>query len=201
MCYAHGEIKTCQRVDAWETVKGNKHQSVNAARSCRLRLHYKLTCLYRPSSPNGEKKENKKRQSHHSGWCCVSISLTGVFLIPYFIMLFFTGVPLFLMELSLGQYGAAGPIMVWKCCPLLRGDARHSSQYTLIQWDTFGIISHFVWWIYPFFTALQTCILLKKWVFFEMRNFFFIVFFCIIFLTNWVSLKINCYLTIINVTC
>uniref|UniRef100_A0A1A8GHN6 Solute carrier family 6 (Neurotransmitter transporter, L-proline), member 7 n=1 Tax=Nothobranchius korthausae TaxID=1143690 RepID=A0A1A8GHN6_9TELE len=36
-------------------------------------------------------------------------------------MLFVTGVPLFLMELSLGQYGAAGPITVWKCCPLLKG--------------------------------------------------------------------------------
>ncbi|XP_048349936.1 sodium-dependent proline transporter-like [Sphaerodactylus townsendi] len=36
-------------------------------------------------------------------------------------MLLFTGLPLFLMELSLGQYGAAGPITVWKCCPLLKG--------------------------------------------------------------------------------
>ncbi|NXK54794.1 SC6A7 protein, partial [Chauna torquata] len=45
----------------------------------------------------------------------------GVFLIPYFIMLFLTGLPLFLMELSLGQYGAAGPITVWKCCPILQG--------------------------------------------------------------------------------
>ncbi|NXN76689.1 SC6A7 protein, partial [Himantopus himantopus] len=45
----------------------------------------------------------------------------GIFLIPYFIMLLVTGLPLFLMELSLGQYGAAGPITVWKCCPLLKG--------------------------------------------------------------------------------
>ncbi|NXT44978.1 SC6A7 protein, partial [Pelecanoides urinatrix] len=45
----------------------------------------------------------------------------GIFLIPYFIMLLIMGLPLFLMELSLGQYGTAGPITVWKCCPLLKG--------------------------------------------------------------------------------
>ncbi|XP_074937966.1 sodium-dependent proline transporter-like [Phalacrocorax aristotelis] len=45
----------------------------------------------------------------------------GVFLIPYFIMLLVVGLPLFLMELSLGQYGATGPITVWKCCPILKG--------------------------------------------------------------------------------
>lgn len=47
--------------------------------------------------------------------------LPGVFLIPYFLMLLLVGLPLFLMELSLGQYGAAGPITVWKCCPILQG--------------------------------------------------------------------------------
>lgn len=47
--------------------------------------------------------------------------LPGVFLIPYFLMLLLVGLPLFLMELSLGQYGAAGPITVWKCCPIMQG--------------------------------------------------------------------------------
>ncbi|XP_064100130.1 sodium- and chloride-dependent glycine transporter 1-like [Macrobrachium nipponense] len=45
----------------------------------------------------------------------------GAFLIPYVVMLFITGVPLFFFELSLGQYGQEGPITIWKVVPLFQG--------------------------------------------------------------------------------
>ena len=45
----------------------------------------------------------------------------GVFLIPYVLMLVFGAMPLFYMELVLGQYNRQGPISVWKICPLFKG--------------------------------------------------------------------------------
>lgn len=46
----------------------------------------------------------------------------GAFLIPYICMLFLCGMPLFFMELSLGQYIALGPVTSWAAiCPLLKG--------------------------------------------------------------------------------
>lgn len=46
----------------------------------------------------------------------------GVFFIPYTIMLIFGGIPLFFLELCLGQYVKKGPITVWnKICPSMKG--------------------------------------------------------------------------------
>ncbi|CAH1778665.1 unnamed protein product [Owenia fusiformis] len=45
----------------------------------------------------------------------------GAFLIPYFLMLVFGALPMFMMELSLGQFHREGAISVWKIVPLFKG--------------------------------------------------------------------------------
>ncbi|CAH0550554.1 unnamed protein product [Brassicogethes aeneus] len=45
----------------------------------------------------------------------------GAFLIPYTLMLVFGAVPLFYMELILGQFNRQGPISLWRICPLFKG--------------------------------------------------------------------------------
>ncbi|KAJ8333756.1 hypothetical protein SKAU_G00410750 [Synaphobranchus kaupii] len=45
----------------------------------------------------------------------------GAFLIPYILFLVIAGMPLFYMELALGQYNREGAATIWKICPVFKG--------------------------------------------------------------------------------
>ncbi|CAF0879596.1 unnamed protein product [Adineta ricciae] len=45
----------------------------------------------------------------------------GVFLIPYAIFLFFLGIPLFYLEVNLGQFTSQGAVHCWRMAPIFKG--------------------------------------------------------------------------------
>uniref|UniRef100_H2ZI19 Transporter n=1 Tax=Ciona savignyi TaxID=51511 RepID=H2ZI19_CIOSA len=79
----------------------------------------------------------------------------GAFLIPYFLMIVFGGIPLFYLELVLGQYHRSGCISIWKkICPIFKGVgyaiclmAIYVSSYynTVIGWAVYYLYSSFAY--------------------------------------------------------
>ncbi|KFB51150.1 AGAP010621-PA-like protein [Anopheles sinensis] len=77
----------------------------------------------------------------------------GAFLIPYCIMLLFGGLPLFYMELALGQFHRCGCLSIWKrICPVLKGvgyaicliDIYMGMYYnTIIGWAVYYLFASF----------------------------------------------------------
>ncbi|CAH1788711.1 unnamed protein product [Owenia fusiformis] len=78
----------------------------------------------------------------------------GAFLIPYIISLVLMGIPLYFMELSMGQFPSKGPITVWMMTPLFKG-----LGYAMVIVNTvislyYIVIVAWVW--YFFFTSMRS---------------------------------------------
>lgn len=62
----------------------------------------------------------------------------GAFMVPYVLMLFLCGIPLFYMELNLGQFTSLGCVSVWRMAPLLKG-IRKTDAFR-VEFDIHAII-------------------------------------------------------------
>ena len=53
-----------------------------------------------------------------------SACLEGVFLIPYMLTVFIGGIPVFFLEIALGQFMKQGGVSAWNIAPLFKGTLR-----------------------------------------------------------------------------
>lgn len=76
----------------------------------------------------------------------------GAFLIPFLFFLFFCGLPLYTLEVTMGQFSGKGIVKVWDVCPIFRGvgfgisilSTISCSYYIIIiSWTTFYLINSF----------------------------------------------------------
>uniref|UniRef100_A0A672LIR1 Transporter n=1 Tax=Sinocyclocheilus grahami TaxID=75366 RepID=A0A672LIR1_SINGR len=78
----------------------------------------------------------------------------GAFLIPYVLFLFIAGMPLFYMELALGQYNKEGAATVWKICPIFKGVGYTVIIIALYVGFYYNVI--IAWSLYYLFSSLTS---------------------------------------------
>ncbi|XP_014254300.1 sodium- and chloride-dependent GABA transporter ine isoform X2 [Cimex lectularius] len=79
----------------------------------------------------------------------------GVFLIPYYLILFTCGVPLLYMELAVGQFTKRGPIGAFsKMCPIFKGAGLSSVVVAFFMSTYYNVIIAYA--LFYFFTAFRS---------------------------------------------
>ncbi|XP_067936413.1 sodium- and chloride-dependent GABA transporter 1-like [Watersipora subatra] len=77
----------------------------------------------------------------------------GAFLIPYFIMLVFAGLPIFFMEVILGQYSGVGPNKLFELAPLFKGLGVGMISISFFTSLYYNVI--IMWSLYYMFSSFQ----------------------------------------------
>ncbi|TNN36186.1 Sodium-dependent noradrenaline transporter [Liparis tanakae] len=78
----------------------------------------------------------------------------GAFLIPYILFLVIAGMPLFYMELALGQYNREGAATIWKICPIFKGVGYTVIIIALYVGFYYNVI--IAWSLYYLFSSMST---------------------------------------------
>lgn len=76
----------------------------------------------------------------------------GAFLIPYLLFVVFSGIPLFLLEVSIGQFMKQGGIGIWNICPLMKGIGISST--VIVFYCNCYYIMVLTWAMYYFYRSL-----------------------------------------------
>ncbi|KAJ8395072.1 hypothetical protein AAFF_G00035280 [Aldrovandia affinis] len=78
----------------------------------------------------------------------------GVFLIPYMLIVFVGGIPIFFLEIALGQFMKAGSINVWNIAPLFKG-LGYASMVIVFFCNTYYIMV-LAWGFYYFIMSFNS---------------------------------------------
>lgn len=78
--------------------------------------------MERESAPNTQDEGGLEPSLGFPGLSLPILAFQGAFLIPYLMMLALAGLPIFFLEVSLGQFASQGPVSVWKAIPALQGE-------------------------------------------------------------------------------
>ncbi|XP_075880481.1 sodium- and chloride-dependent neutral and basic amino acid transporter B(0+) [Nelusetta ayraudi] len=78
----------------------------------------------------------------------------GAFLIPYFLMLVVTGIPLYFLESAVGQFCSQGSITVWRAAPILQGVGISMVMVTMIVAIYYNVIIAYS--LYYMFASFQS---------------------------------------------